>query len=117
VCTLRGMVPVSKTSCGCRKGESFKNGACRPDRPECPRGQVFNGKRCVEQQTACKPGQIQIGKRCVTKPNCPRGQVAIPGTGICVKLGGGRPKDNDVVNPPKGDNCKDPAKGRPIPCP
>ena len=81
VCTVRGMVPVSKTSCSCRKGEVVKNGACRPERIDCPEGTVFNGKRCVDA------------------PRCRRGQVALPGTGICVDLG--QPREENVPDVPK----------------
>ncbi len=97
VCTLRGMVPVSKSACACRKGESFKNGACRPNRPDCPRGAVFDGKRCIEQVRNCEPGQIRIGRRCITVPDCPRGQIPLPGLGQCI----------DVKRPPKDKECRD----------
>lgn len=105
----------------CKRGTHWNGKRCIADVPDCPPGTVFNGKRCVPRVVQCEPGQIRIGRRCVDKPRCARGQIALPGTGLCVDLKPRDPKPRDPKpgsNEPKGgDNCRDPATGRPIPCP
>jgi hypothetical protein len=112
----------------CAKGFDYnqKRNACIQQRPDCPQGTIYNAKRkrcdpvqpvcrkpfvydpnrkaCVEVIKRCERGTIPFRGKCVPVPKCPFGQIPIPGTGICVSIGGGGgggPKED--VDRPKGE--------------
>ena len=113
----------------CKPGTKLnpKSGKCDVVRPDCPQGTVYNPKRnrciatqpvcrkpfvwdpkrnaCVEQVRRCEPGTVPFRGKCIRVPQCPRGQIAIPGTPICVAIGGGggRPKDTGPKECRDGD--------------
>ncbi len=107
----------------CQKGFDYsaKRNACIQQKPNCPEGTVFNPKRnrcqeavpvcnkpfvydansnaCVKRvDSECPRGTINVKGRCIKIPRCPLGSFPVPGTGICVGIGGG------------GENPKGPAK-------
>ncbi len=107
----------------CAKGfeYSVKRNLCNPVRPVCGKGTAYNAKRnrCDPVQPVCRPpfvynakinkcvevikrecgrGQISVKGRCINIPKCGFGQIPIPGTGVCVSIGGGGGGDTD---PPK----------------
>ena len=113
VCTNRPPV--------CGRNQVLVKGVCTNKQPVCGRNQVLvkgrclnkepvcrppfkydaNRRACVEQIQRCGPRQIRVGGKCIQVPKCPIGQFPVPGTGICVSIGGGGPKGDDR---PKGDN-------------
>ena len=75
-CVIRGMVPVSKTSCACPDGQQLKNGACSvppPPPPKCD-GETakLQGNRCV----CTIRGMVPVSK---TSCSCPNGQKIVNG--------------------------------------
>lgn len=94
----------------CRKGTVFnpKNGKCVPVQPVCKKPFVYDAKRnaCVEVIKRCEPGTVPFKGKCIKMRKCGPGQIAIPGTGICVGVGGGgRPKGGGECIPSATRTC------------
>ena len=87
----------------CGRNQVLVKGRCVNKEPVCRPPFKYDAKRraCVEQIQRCEPGQIRVRGKCIRVPKCGFGQIPVPGTGICVSIGGGGPKGDDR---PKGDN-------------
>jgi hypothetical protein len=75
LCTVKGMVPVSKASCGCPDGTRLRDGACRknppppPPPPKCGNNERLNSKGvCVQKPVICGPNERLVNGRCLDKP-------------------------------------------------
>ncbi len=105
---LRGRCTDKAPVCG--RNQDLVKGRCVNKAPFCRPPFKYDAKRraCVEQIQRCEPGQIRVRGKCIRVPKCGFGEIPIPGTGICVSIGGGGGGDGG----PKGDNGCVPTPGR-----
>lgn len=116
----------------CSSGTHWNGKRCMPDVPECKRGTHLEGPRCVSDRPVCERnqrynprtnscidppppplrceyGQIKVRDRCVDVPQCRPGTIPLPGTGVCVRVGGDKPRE------PAPDRPQESGAGRPRP--
>ncbi len=114
----------------CKEGAKYdvKSNKCIVPQSQCKQGAKFSPKsnRC---EAVCRQGFTYNSKRnacieIVERPKCQLPSVYNPISKKCtkIKILFGRPDkprggDQPGTGTPKPDNCKDPATGRPIPCP
>jgi uncharacterized repeat protein (TIGR01451 family) len=98
-CTVQGMVPVSKTACGCPKGTELSGGRCRKPPPPLPKCDgataVPKGGQCAcryprmnkvsASACACRGGfEFKPGRGCVRPvPDCREGMRYVPKRNRC----------------------------------
>ena len=87
-CTIKGMVPVSATSCACSGNKELRGGECVTRKPDCKVGTSFNPQRNRCEQL-CREGTTYDAKRnaCVLlRPVCKAGTRFNPQRNRCEQL-------------------------------
>ena len=79
-CTISGMVPVSKTACGCSSGRKLKGGKCTSDAPKCKSNERFSAPRARCEPLCAKGTEYSVARNaCVrSQPTCADGEVFQP---------------------------------------